>query len=310
MNTPTGFQVVNGKITVIDSVAAIFNPSTPYETVHMILACYVTCGFAVAAVYAFSMLKGNRDDYRRKGILLGLAVGLIATPLQIVSGDFNARYLMRSQPIKLAAMEGVFKTSSHVPLHIGGIPDPKTQTYYFSIDIPDGLSLLAGYSPDTVIKGLDSVPPDDRPNPIPIHLSFDGMVGSGFFALFVAALFWLLYFMSKRRIPENRWLMRGIVLAGILSFVAVELGWMVTEEGRQPWVIYGFLRTRDAVTTAPFLNITFLVFVFIYIVLSITMIVLLLRQTRLPLPKLEWSEVRTGPPNRNEELQERLEVGA
>jgi cytochrome d ubiquinol oxidase subunit I len=310
MNTPTGFQMVNGKITVIDSVAAIFNPSTPYETVHMILACYVTCGFAVAAVYAFSMLKGNRDDYRRKGILLGLAVGLIATPLQIVSGDFNARYLMRSQPIKLAAMEGVFKTSSHVPLHIGGIPDPKTQTYYFSIDIPDGLSLLAGYSPDTVIKGLDSVPPDDRPNPIPIHLSFDGMVGSGFFALFVAALFWLLYFMSKRRIPENRWLMRGIVLAGILSFVAVELGWMVTEEGRQPWVIYGFLRTRDAVTTAPFLNITFLVFVFIYIVLSITMIVLLLRQTRLPLPKLEWSEVRTGPQNRNEELQERLEVGA
>src|SRR5579884_2185930 len=309
MNTPTGFEMVNGKITVINSIAAIFNPSTPYETVHMILACYVACGFAVAAVYAFSMLKGKRDEYRRKAILLGLAVGLIATPLQIISGDFNARYLARSQPIKLAAMEGVFQTSSHVPLHIGGIPDPKTQKYYFSIDIPDGLSLLADYNPNGVIQGLDSVPPNDRPNPIPVHLSFDGMVGSGFFALFIAALFWLLYFRRKRIMPENRWLLRGILLAGVLSFVAVELGWMVTEEGRQPWVIYGFLRTKDAVTTAPFLIITFLIFVLIYIVLSVTMIVLLLRQTRLPLPKMEWSQVATGPQNDNEEVQEHLEVG-
>jgi cytochrome d ubiquinol oxidase subunit I len=309
MNTPTGFKVVNGKITVINSVAAIFNPSTPYETVHMILACYVTCGFAVAAVYAFSLLQGHRDDYRRKGILLGLAVGLIATPLQIISGDFNARYLVHAQPIKLAAMEGVFKTSSHVPLHIGGIPDPKTEKYSFSIDIPDGLSLLAEYNPNGVIQGLDTVPPADRPNPIPLHLSFDGMVGSAFFALFIAVVFWLLYFLRKRVIPENRWLLRGIVLAGVLSFVAVELGWIVTEEGRQPWVIYGFLRTRDAVTTAPFLNISFLIFVVIYIVLSITMIILLVRQARLPLPKMEWSQVGTGPQNRNEDLQERLEVG-
>jgi cytochrome bd ubiquinol oxidase subunit I len=109
--------------------------------------------------------------------------------------------------------------------------------------------------------------------------------------------------------PEHRWLLRGIVLAGVLSFVAVELGWMVTEEGRQPWVIYGFLRTSGAVTTAPFLNISFLIFVLIYIVLSITMIVLLLRQARLPLPKMEWSEVATGPQNHNEELQQRLEAG-
>jgi cytochrome d ubiquinol oxidase subunit I len=206
-------------------------------------------------------------------------------------------------------MEGVFKTSSHVPLHIGGIPDPKTQKFYFSIDIPDGLSLVAGYNANTVIRGLDTVPPNDRPNPIPIHLAFDGMVGSGFFALFIAALFWLRYFLRRRIIPENRWLLRGIVLSGILSFVAVELGWMVTEEGRQPWVIYGFLRTNDAVTTAPFLNISFLIFVVIYIILSITMIVLLVRQTRMPLPKMEWSQVGTGPEIHNEELGERLEVG-
>jgi cytochrome bd ubiquinol oxidase subunit I len=309
MNTPTGFEFTNGQLTGINSIQAIFNPSTPYQTVHMILACYVTCGFGVAAVYATSMLRGKRDDYRRKGLLLALAMGLIATPLQIISGDLNARFLVTAQPAKLAAMEGVFKTSSHVPLHIGGIPDPQTQKYYFSIDIPDGLSLLATYNPNGVIRGLDSYPPDERPNPIPIHLAFDGMVGSGFFALLIAVVFWLLYFRRKRVMPENRWLLRGILLSGILSFLAVELGWVVTEEGRQPWVIYGYLRTSNAVTTAPFLNITFLVFVIIYVVLSITMIVLLLRQGRRPLPKMEWSEVEPGVPQPESERAD-LMVGA
>ena len=308
MNTPTGFEFTNGHLTGIDSIRAIFNPSTPYQTVHMILACYVACGFGVAAVYATSMLRGKRDDYRRKGLLLGLAMGLIATPLQIVSGDFNARFLVTAQPAKLAAMEGVFKTSSHVPLHIGGIPDPQTQKYYFSIDIPDGLSLLATYNPNGVIRGLDSYPPDERPNPIPIHLAFDGMVGSAFFALLVAVVFWLLYFKRKRVIPENRWLLRGILLSGILSFLAVEFGWIVTEEGRQPWVIYGYLRTSNAGTTAPFLDITFLVFVVIYVALSITMIVLLLRQGRRPLPQMEWSEVEPGQP-RPERERDDLRVG-
>lgn len=303
MNTPTGFEFTHGKLTGIDSIRAIFNPSTPYQTVHMILACYVACGFGVAAVYAASMLRGKRDDYRRKGLLLALAMGLIATPLQIVSGDANARFLVTAQPAKLAAMEGVFKTASHVPLHIGGIPDPTTQKYYFSIDIPDGLSLLATYNPDGVIRGLDSFPPDERPNPIPIHLAFDGMVGSAFFALFIAVLFWVLYFVRKRVIPENRWLLRGILLAGILGFVAVELGWIVTEEGRQPWVIYGYLLTRNAVTPAPFLNVTFLIFIIIYVVLSITMIVLLLRQGRKPLPKMEWPDVAPG---QQEQIQERV----
>jgi cytochrome d ubiquinol oxidase subunit I len=157
------------------------------------------------------------------------------------------------------------------------------------------LSLLAGYDPNTVIRGLDSFPPQDRPNPIPVHLAFDGMVGSAFFTLFIAVLFWLLYFVRKRVIPENRWLLWGIVLSGVLSFLAVELGWIVTEEGRQPWVIYGFLRTRDAVTTAPFLNISFLIFSIVYVILSITMIVLLLREARHPLPAMVWEKVASGP---------------
>lgn len=298
MNTPTGFIFKDGKLTGIDTISAIFNPSTPYETVHMLLACYVACGFGVAALYAFSMLRGKRDTYRRYGLLLGLGMAFIATPLQIVSGDFNARYLSMKQPAKLAAMEGVFETGTNVPLHIGGFPIYDTQTgkgtYYLSIDIPDGLSLLAGYNPNTKIIGLNEFAPQDRPNPLPVHLSFDGMVASGFFVLGIAVLFWLLYFLRKRRIPEHRLMLLGILLAGPLSFLSVELGWMVTEEGRQPWVIYGFLRTSQAVTTAPFLDFSFLVFSLIYIVLAGTMIVLLLRQGRKPLPEMKWNEVASG----------------
>lgn len=309
MNTPTGFMLVNGHITVVDTQAAIFNPSTPYQTVHMILACYIAAGFAVAAVYAFSLLRGKRDDYRRKGLLLGMGLGLIAIPLQIIGGDLNTRYLFRSQPIKLAAMEGVFKTSSNVPLHIGGIPDPKTERFYFSLPIPNGLSLMATFDPNGVIKGLDTVPRVDRPNPIPVHLSFDGMVGSALFILFIAIWFWVLYTVRKRVVPENRWLLRGIVLAGVLSFVAVELGWIVTEEGRQPWVIYGFLRTSNAVNTAPFLTLSFLIFSLIYLILAVTLIVLLVRQARQPLPEMVWSEVTTGPQNRRGDVQAHMDAG-
>lgn len=309
MNTPRGFELVNGRVTVVDPAAAIFNPSTPYQTVHMILACYAASGFALAGVYAFALLRGRRDDYRRKGMLLGLALGLIAIPLQIVSGDANARNLAQVQPVKLAAMEGVFMTSSHVPLNIGGIPDPKTRRFYFSLPIPNGLSLLVAFRADGVIKGLDTVPPSDWPNPIVVHLSFDGMVACALFMLLIAVWFWLLYFLRRRLIPENRWLLRGIVLAGVLSFVAIELGWIVTEEGRQPWVIYGFLRTGDAVTVAPLLTVSFAFFVLIYLVLSVTLIVLLIRQARQPLPVLEWSEVATGPRPRRVDVQTRLDVG-
>lgn len=310
MNTPTGFEFTNGQLTGIDSLRAIANPSTPYETVHMALACYVAAGFGVAAVYAVGLLRGKRDEYHAKGMLLGLTMALVALPLQIVSGDFNARYLSYAQPAKLAAMEGVFKTSSHVPLHIGGIPDPKTEKFYLSIDIPDGLSLLARYDANAVIRGLDAYPPQDRPNPIPIHLAFDGMVGSAFFALFVLAVFWILYFRRKRVVPVQRWLLRGIVLSALLSFLSVELGWIVTEEGRQPWVIYGYLYTRNAVTTAPLLDVSFLVFSIIYVVLAVTMIVLLLRLARQPLPEMAWATVASGPQTRNKQPNQKLKVGS
>ncbi len=229
MNTPAGFEIHNGQVTGINPLQAIFNPSTPYETTHMLLAAYVATGFGVAAVYALQILRGKRESYYRKGLVLALALG-----------------------------------------------------------VPALLSILGKGDPHATIIGLDKFAPQDQPDPFFVHPSFDGMVGSGFFLLFIAGVFWLLYFRGKRVVPENRLLLWGIVLAGPLSFIAIELGWMVTELGRQPWVIYNILRTQDAVTTAPGLDISFAIFSGIYVVLAITLTVLLLRLARSPLPKQEW----------------------
>jgi cytochrome d ubiquinol oxidase subunit I len=290
MNSPVGFEIVNGKVTGINPLEAMLNPSTPYETTHMILACYVATGFGTAAVYAVALLRGKRADYYRKGLLLAMAMGAIAIPLQIISGDANARFLETSQPAKLAAMEGVFHTENGAPLEIGGLADPTTGKVYYALEIPHGLSFLVDGDPNSKVIGLDAFSPNDQPNPLPVHTSFDGMVASGFFALFVGLAFWVLYFWRKRRTPEQRVLLWGVALAGPLSFLAIELGWMVTELGRQPWVIYGILRTSDAATTAPGINISFLAFSCIYVVLAVTLVWLLLRLARSPLPRVELDQ--------------------
>lgn len=286
MNTPAGFVFKNGQVVDIRPFQAIFNPSTPYETVHMILASYVATGFAVAAVYGWAMLRGKRDDYHRKGLMLGMLMAVVAVPLQIVSGDFNARFLANYQPTKFAAMEAVFKTQDGAPITVGGLVDPSTGEVRYALEIPKGLSLLAYTNPDAKVKGLDQYAREDWPNVPLVHLSFDGMVSSGFFMLFIAFVYWLLFFLRRRKAPEHKLLLWGIVVSGFLGFLAVELGWMVTELGRQPWTIYGFLRTRDAVTTAPWLNVSFLAFTCIYILLGAALVWLLLRVARTPMPRL------------------------
>ena len=291
MNTPDGFVIKNGKIVDINPWQAMFNPSTPYETIHMMLSCYVATGFAVAAVYAVAMLRGKRSPYYWKALRLAMAMGAIAIPLQIISGDANARFLADAQPAKLAAMEGLFHTTSGAPLAIGGLADPNTGKVYFAIEIPNGLSILARGDPNATIKGLDAYPTSDWPVVEAVHFSFDGMVGSGFFALLIAFLFWFFAWRKKRDWQQSRLMLLGILLTGPLSFVAMELGWMVTEFGRQPWVIVGYLRTANAVTTAPGLNISFLIFSLVYILLAFALIRLLLGQARAPFAalRLPWS---------------------
>lgn len=294
MNSPAGFIYSHGKLTGINPIAAILNPSTPFETTHMILACYVTMGFATAAVYAVGMLRGKRDEYHRKGMLLGMAIGAVAIPLQIFSGDLNARSLEVLQPPKYAAMEGMMKSGRGLPLYIGGIPDPATGKVYYAIQIPHGESLLAHFNYNSYSRGLDSFPAAIRPNPVPVHLSFDGMVGIGFFLLFVAIVFWFLYYRRRHRsprIPENKLLLWGIAIAGPLAFIAVELGWIVTEEGRQPWIIYGVLLVNNAVNPAHWMDVSFLVFSVIYVLLGATLTILLLILARKPKPRLDWDEL-------------------
>ncbi len=305
MNSPTGFQLVHGQVTGVDPFAAILNPSTPYETTHMILACYVITGFGIAAVYAVGMLRGKRDTYHRNGLLLGMAVGFAAIPFQILSGDLNARAIEQLQPPKYAAMEGVLQSGFGLPLYIGGFVDEKSGQVYYSIQIPHGESLLSHFDLNSFTKGLDSFPADQRP-PLAtfVHLSFDGMVACAFFMFFAGALFWLLYVKRKRVVPEAKWLLWCIAIAGPCAFLAMELGWMVTEEGRQPWVVYGLIRTQDAVNPAQWMTVSFLVFSCIYVLLGVTLIVLLLRLARSPKPPQHFYELIVGMSTEQESSEE------
>ncbi|GFG75943.1 cytochrome ubiquinol oxidase subunit I [Mycobacterium botniense] len=273
MNQPRGFALRDGHVSAVDPYAAMLNPATPPETIHMILAAFMVSGFVMASVYAVGLLRGRRDRYHRLGFLVSFTAAAIVTPLQIVAGDYAARFLVAKQPIKLAAIEGVYQTGSHVPLTIGGFPVDGQLRY--GLKIPDGLSLLVGFRPETVITGLDSAPADARP-PVVVHLTFDLMVGSGFALLLLVA--WLgVTWWRRRDLPRNRWFLRAAALAGAAACVALETGWVTTEVGRQPWIVWGFLRTADAVNPAPGLAASLLVVSAVYVLLTVGTVLVLRR---------------------------------
>jgi cytochrome d ubiquinol oxidase subunit I len=276
MNSPSGFRLVGGHVTDVHPIRAIFNDGTPIETVHTMLSCYLATGFGVAAVYAVGILRGRRGAIYRRGLLLGMAMGAVTAPLMIVTGDINARWVADHQPVKLAAMEGQFQTEKGAPLRIGGFPDPAAHTTRLAIEIPAGLSFLAYGDPAAVVRGLDDFRPDLRPDPRPVHVSFQVMVGSGFALLFAAAWFFLELW-RRRAVPTGRRLLRAIAVGGVLGFVAIEAGWMVTEIGRQPWIIYGVVRTSPAITPAPGLVLSFFASTAVYIGLAVALVLLLLR---------------------------------
>jgi cytochrome d ubiquinol oxidase subunit I len=291
LNSPTGFQLVNGKAVNIDPFAAILNPSTPFETTHMILACYVATGFGAAAVYAVGMLRGKRDEYHRKGLQLGMLMGGSAIPFQIISGDFNARSLEVTQPAKYAAMEGVIHSGYGKPLYIGGIVDPASGQVRYALQIPHGESLISHFDLNSYTKGLDAFPPNLQPPAAVIHLAFDGMVGCAFFMFFVGIVFWGLFLKHDHVVPEKKWLLWCAAITGPAAYIALELGWILTEEGRQPWISYFWILVKDAVNPSPWINVSFFVFVGIYLVLGTTLVILLLMLARKPKPPQEWSEL-------------------
>lgn len=266
MNTPTGFTYANGVFSDIDPLAAMLNPAAFPQTLHMTLAAYAATGLAVAGVHAFLILKGRGGTFQRYAMTIGLLVGAPAAVLQPIAGDIAARHVAQEQPGKLAAMEALYQTQARAPITIAP-----------GIEIPYLLSLLAFHDPNAVVQGLDAVPRDEWPNVTLVHLSFQVMVALGtYIALVGLWAAWLAW--RKRDLTTHRRFLWALALATPCGFIATEAGWMATELGRQPWVIFGILKTRDAVTPMPGLIVPFLAFTALYCGLAVIVAVLLYRQ--------------------------------
>jgi cytochrome d ubiquinol oxidase subunit I len=268
MNTPTGFDIVNGKFENIRPFTAMFNAAAIPEAVHMVLAAYTAVGFATAGIHAWLLLRHGRNRFDEVALGIALSVAGAAVLMQSVSGDALARMVAKNQPMKLASLEGQFKTETGAPLRIGGLPFPDQRETKYAIEIPHGLSLLAFHTPNALIKGLDQEPESDWPNVRAVHICFQIMVGcGGVLSLFTLASGWLYW--RRRSLTSNKMFIKAIVLCGPLGFVALEAGWMVTELGRQPWIIYHIMRTKDAVTPMANISITFGVMTAVYLLLGI-----------------------------------------
>jgi cytochrome bd ubiquinol oxidase subunit I len=296
MNNPTGFDLTpDGRVVNADPVGAMFGPSTWPQFVHMLIAAYMVTGFAVASVYAVAMLRGKRDRYHRFGLLIPLTVACIAAPIQIGVGDWIANVVAENQPVKLAAMEGLYRTGTSVPLSLGGIYiDDELR---WSLEVPWGLSLLVTHDPSGEVIGLESVPPDLRPPVNVVHLAYNVMVGIGS-ALLLLALWLAWTWWRRRRIPRTVWFLRAVAASGIAAGLAMEAGWVTTEVGRQPFIVYGILRTADAVSPAPGLFLGYYAVVVIYLLLTVLTIYVLRRLAR--------SHATAAPQDVDEDLGEEL----
>jgi cytochrome d ubiquinol oxidase subunit I len=248
MNHPHGFTLRNGKVTDVHPFAALFgNSYFWHELVHMYLAGYIVAGFLTASVYALGWLRGNRSRYVRAALVIPLTAAALAAPVQVVVGDWAARDVARSQPVKLAAFEGLAQTTKGAPIHILGWYDGSGVEY--GIEIPKLLSVLAFHSPSATVTGLDSVPASERPPVNVVRFAFQAMVGIGLLMAALGAVYALTW-LRKRRLPRSVWFYRAVVAVGPLSLVALWAGWVTTEVGRQPWIVYGVMTTESAVTGA------------------------------------------------------------
>jgi len=277
MNSPTGFRWVDGRAVDIDPIAAMLNPAAFSQVIHMTLAAYASTGLVVAGIHALPLLRQPRNAFHRRALSVALLIGAPAALLQPLAGDQSARFVAHYQPVKLAALEGHFKTERGAPLRIGGWPDEAAGKTRWAIEIPYGLSLLAFKNPSAEVKGLEDFPRQDWPPVAIVHVAFQVMVSLGsFMALVSAAALWLMW--RRRELTRHRWLLRALVLAAPMGFICTEAGWIVTEVGRQPWIIQGVMRTAEAVTPMPGLVVPFLVFTALYAGLGVVVAWLLYQQ--------------------------------
>jgi len=249
MNQPAGLDlegyVASGEVRGVDPWAAMFNPAVLSQFLHMLPATYVVTGFLVASVYAFGWLRGRRDRLHRLGATIGLAVGALAMPLQVLTGDLAVRHVAEDQPVKFAAMELIPETTAGASLTLGGLLVDGEKVG--ALEIPRLTSLLLHFDPASEVAGLDSVPAELRPPVNVVHVSFQAMVASGMMLLMLGALGgWALW--RRGSLPASRWWWVGLVASGPLAVLAMEAGWVATEVGRQPWIAQGLMRVADAVT--------------------------------------------------------------
>ncbi|HUG40377.1 MAG TPA: cytochrome ubiquinol oxidase subunit I [Longimicrobiales bacterium] len=273
-----------GPLVMADPLAVFRTPYWFHMALHSSLSCYIATAFAVAGVYALGLRRGRRDAYHRAGLTIAMAVGAVTAVLQPLSGDVSARAVAKYQPAKLAAAEAHFETGTGVPLTIGGIPTADGEVKY-ALRIPKGLSLLAHHDPEAEVIGLDAYPRAEWPNVLITHLAFQVMVGLGFALVGLSLWFWLAAWRDRRRARRDAGdpgrtqagplLLLAVVAGAPLGFLALQAGWLVTEVGRQPWVIYGVMRTEDGVTPVSGVPLTLFGFAVLYLVLGTALVILL-----------------------------------
>lgn len=277
MNSPAGFDYINGEYLNIDPIAAMFNDAWFSQALHMCIAAFVSTGFAVAGVHALMILRKRNVAFHRKAFKIAAIFGTVAACLQPISGDISARDVAIRQPAKLAAMEAHFHTEKNAPLIIGGIPDTVGKKVDYALKIPGLLSFMTTGDFDGEVQGLDRIPLDQQPPVAVTHYAFQVMVGMGMLMVVLAMLYFIALWKRKTWL-QNNWLLKLFVIATPMGFIALEAGWTVTEVGRQPWIIYGVMRTADAVTPMPGVVYSFYLFTVVYISLAIIVTLLLYRQ--------------------------------
>jgi cytochrome d ubiquinol oxidase subunit I len=313
MNAPDGFTLDDsGKVIDVDPLSVIFNDAMPLMAAHMVLAAYVVGGFLIASVYAFAMLRGRLDRFHRVGFLIPFSVAAVAIPLQMAIGDSLARWVYNNQPVKFAAIELVPETTSDVPETLFGHLN-SDGTVTGGIRIPGLASWLSDPTDGTatVVQGLDTVPPEDQPTLSQVntvHLSWDIMVGLGTLLFLLAAWYWLCW-LFRRRMPRSRWFLRFASAAGVAAVVTMEAGWVVSEVGRQPWIVYELMRVEDAATGNTGVWITTILVFVLYIALAVTTVLILRAMSRrFRNRELTEAEVPYGPSEPVPEPREREPV--
>ncbi|AKF84050.1 cytochrome BD ubiquinol oxidase subunit I [Myxococcus fulvus 124B02] len=274
MNDPSGFVATPEGPTNIQPLVAMFSPGWPYQTAHVLLSCYQASAFAMAGIHAFVLLRHPGAAFHRKALSVALPLACVTALLQPLVGDLSAKHVAKAQPVKLAAMEGHFETARGAPLRLGGV------------EVPKALSILAFGDPDAEVRGLNEFPRDTWPPVAKVHMAFQVMVGTGSL-MALLALVTLVYRWRQKAWPSGRKMMRAWLVSGPLGLVALEAGWLVTEWGRQPWIVRGVMRTAEAVTPVPHLAAPFWTFTAVYLFLGAVVVSLLLSQVAGTLPGRE-----------------------